>query len=231
MDRFLNQIQLTWGLKVAIVATCLIELMIIGSSNIEKFGPILTYCYGSIPFGFIITKYWTGRDLSAEGSTNVGMANSYNVGGMVPAIITVIGEISKALVPLAISYLFFDFSLTISCALLVGSYLGTNFSIFLNGKGGMGTTMMLWSLFFLSPFSAMALLIFMVIAMKLMKDSYHMALLNYMVGPFLVAIIDQRLVLIAFVTFAAFIYIIKLKRDMDDFGVRKSMMNGRSKLS
>lgn len=231
VDRFLNQIKLTRGLKVAIVGTCLFVLLIIGPSNVEKFGPLLTYCYGSIPFGFIITKYWTGKDLSAEGSTNVGMANSYNVGGMVPAIITVTGEISKALIPLAVSYLFFDFSLTISCALLVGCYLGTNFSMFLNGKGGMGTTMMLWSLIFLSPFSAIALLVFMAITMKLMKDSYHMALLNYAVGPFLVAIIDQRLVLVFFVTFAAFIYLIKLKRDMDDFVVRKRMMHGRSKPS
>lgn len=225
VDRFLDKIQLTLPWKVIIVVASLITLAIIGSTNAERFGPILAYLYGALPFGYLITKFWTGKDISSEGSTSVGMANSYNVGGMVPAVVTTIGEISKAIVPLAVSYYYFDFSLVLSCTLLVGSYLGTNFSLFLKGKGGMGTTILIWSLLFLSPFSLVAILIFMVVSMKLIKDTYHMALLNYAIGPFLVLLIDGRLVLLAFVTFVAAIYLIKLKRNMDDFQVRASMMS------
>ncbi|HSV42383.1 MAG TPA: glycerol-3-phosphate acyltransferase [Methanomassiliicoccales archaeon] len=227
VDRFLNRIKFTLPLKAIIIATSLLTLFIIGTGDGERFGPVLAYLYGSIPFGYIITKYWTGKDITKEGSTSAGMANSYNVGGMVPAMITASGEISKALVPLAITFFYYDLDLRISCFLLVGTYLGTNFSIFLGGNGGMGTTMMLWSLLILSPFSLIAIIIFMVLSMKLVKDTYHMALLNYAVGPFLVLIIDGRVELVAFVTFAAVIYLMKLKRDMDDFGVRERMMSHR----
>ncbi|QLH74567.1 MAG: glycerol-3-phosphate acyltransferase [Methanomassiliicoccales archaeon] len=227
VDRFLNKINLTLPVKVAIVGASLTFLFLIGEGAEESFGPFLAYLYGSIPFGYLITKYWTGKNITAEGSGNVGMANSYNVGGMVPAIVTTSGEISKALLPLTITFLYYDLDLRLSCFLLAGTYLGTNFSIFLKGKGGMGTTMMLWSLLVLSPLSLVAILACMVVTMKVMKDTYHMALLNYAIGPFIVFIIDGRPILVTFVTFAAMIYLIKLKRDMDDLGVRHRMMSQR----
>jgi len=225
LDRFLNRIKLTLPIKILIISAILITLIIIGQNEAQRYGPVLAYIYGSIPFAYIITRYWTGQDISSEGSGSVGMANSYNVGGMVPALITLAGEISKALVPLSITYFVYGFDLTLSCFLLVGAYLGTNFSVFLKGKGGMGTTMMLWSLLVLSPFSLLFIIIFMIISMKLVKDTYHMALLNYAVGPFIVLAVDGRVALVLFVTFAAIIYLVKFKREMDDFAVRSHMMS------
>jgi len=223
IDHLLEQIQISLSCKIAIIAASLSILILFGKNDVERFGPLLAYLYGSIPFAYIVTKRKTGKELFKEGSTSVGMANSYNVGGMVPAIITVVGEISKAVLPIAISFFFFDNSLSLTCALLVGCYLGTNFSIFLKGQGGMGTTMMLWSLLFLSPFSLIAILLLMVGLMLSMKDTYHMALVNYALGPFLVFFIDGRMTLVAFVAFAAILYLAKLKRHMDDFEVHRSM--------
>ena len=223
IDRLLDQIQINLPCKIAIIVVSLSVLILFGNGFAEKIGPLLAYLYGSIPFAYIVTKRRTGKEIFKEGSTSVGMANSYNVGGMVPAIVTVVGEISKAVIPIAISHFFFESSLTLTCALLVGCYLGTNFSIFLKGQGGMGTTMMLWSILFLSPFSLLAILGFMIASMLIVKDTYYMALLNYAVGPFLVFFIDGRMTLVAFVAFAAILYLAKLKRHMDDFAVHRSM--------
>ena len=41
---------------------------------------IFSYLCGSIPFGFIITKYFAGRDLRKLGSGNIGATNVLRTG-------------------------------------------------------------------------------------------------------------------------------------------------------
>mgnify|MGYP005834179413 CR=1 FL=1 len=224
VERALSKVNLTLPMKAALVIGSLSFLALIAPTAIQRYGPAVMYLYGSIPFAYLVTRAFTGENISEVGSTNAGVANTYNMAGMVPGTLTVIGEISKGVIPVAVSYFFFSFSLEVACFLLAGSLLGTNFSVFLKGKGGMGTTMMMWSLLFLSPLSLAVMLAVMIASFRTFKDTYRMELFNYALGPLWVAILDGRPPLVALTVFAAFIYVVKLKRNMDDFRFGRSGM-------
>src|SRR6056297_3023851 len=122
--------------------------------------PIITaflcYIYGSIPFAYIYTYLAKGEKITELGSKNVGVANTFSVAGMLPGVFTVLGEISKGIVPILVSLVFYDYALELSILFVTCSFVGTNFSIFLKFKGGMGFTIFLWSTLILSPLSVVA---------------------------------------------------------------------------
>jgi len=41
------------------------------------FSIILSYLFGSIPFGKIVTQFLTGKDITKSGSGNIGATNVY----------------------------------------------------------------------------------------------------------------------------------------------------------
>jgi acyl phosphate:glycerol-3-phosphate acyltransferase len=208
---------LTTPMKIAIILVTLALLFMTATSDGQRYGPILFYVYGSLPFAYIFTYLKTGKRIYEENSTNVGVANSYNTAGMLVGTLTVIGEISKGLLPLLMSYLLFGYSLEVTAYLLIGSLLGTNFSIFLKLKGGMGTTMMLWSFLFISPLLLLAILVLMVVCLKFMKKTYHVAPFVYAMAPILALTIDGRLTVVLLALYVAALYIIKFRPEMDDF--------------
>ncbi len=228
----LSRFVLTTPMKVAIILVTFATLLFTATLDIQRYGPFLFYMYGSLPFAYIFTYLKTGKRIYEENSTNVGVANSYNTAGMLVGTLTVIGEISKGLLPLLVSFLFFGYSLDVSAYLLIGSLLGTNFSLFLRLKGGMGTTMMLWSFLFLSPVLLLTILVLMVVCLKFMKKTYHVAPFVYGMAPILALIIDGRMTLVLLALYVAALYIVKFRPEMDDFRYghsKKFSMGKRSK--
>ena len=51
---------------------------------------ILAYLVGAIPFGYLIVKFSSGRDVRSEGSGNIGATNVLRTTGQVPAVITLV---------------------------------------------------------------------------------------------------------------------------------------------
>ncbi len=109
-----SRFPLTTPMKAAIVLSTLSALLLIGSLDVQRYGPLLFYLYGSLPFAHVFTYLKTGKRIYEENSRNVGVANSYNTAGMLVGTLTVIGEISKGLLPLLVSFLWFSFSLDVS---------------------------------------------------------------------------------------------------------------------
>ena len=175
------------------------------------------YLYGSIPYAALVSRRLVGKKIEEEGSGSVGVANTYMNAGMLAGSLTVAGEVSKGLLPLLISYLYFDYSILASAVFLAASLLGTNFSVYNRLLGGMGTTMVLWSLLIVSPLSFLGILIVLFASYFLIKDTYWMTVITYASGPLVVLIADGRWPLIGFAVFAAAIYILKFRRSMDEF--------------
>lgn len=178
---------------------------------------ILFYLYGSVPYATIVSRYLVGKKMEEEGSGSVGVANTYMNAGMKAGSLTVAGEVSKGLLPLLVSYLFFDYSVLASSIFLAASLLGTNFSIYNRLLGGMGTTMVLWSLLIISPFSLIGILVVLFGSYILIKDTFWMTVIVYASGPFVVLFADGRWPLIGFAVFAGTIYLFKFRRSMDEF--------------
>ena len=58
---------------------------------------VLVACYivGSIPFAYLVTKLWTGKDIRFEGNGNVGARNTMQVAGRVPGLVTMLLDVGK----------------------------------------------------------------------------------------------------------------------------------------
>jgi glycerol-3-phosphate acyltransferase PlsY len=111
---------------------------------------VAAYLYGSIPFAYLATYMLRGKAITREGTGNVGVINTFRVGGNWAVAITLAGEISKSLVALGLAEFFYPEYVYVKLLLVLAAFVGTNFSIFLRGRGGRGSTMLMWSLALLS---------------------------------------------------------------------------------
>jgi glycerol-3-phosphate acyltransferase PlsY len=116
---------------------------------------LLTYILGSIPAGYILTKFYTGQNIMEEGSGNVGSTNVRRVAGKKLSIITQLLDMLKGLLPVV---LFLVFKPSVSTPyyilmLALAAIIGHDFSIFLKFKGGKGVNTTLGASVLLAPYS------------------------------------------------------------------------------
>lgn len=209
--------RLPFPVRLAIVVVALPLLIALSPGWEAALVAVLFYLYGSIPYATLISRALVGKRMEQEGSGNVGVANTYMNAGMLAGSLTVAGEVSKGLLPLLVSYLYFDYSILVSALFLCASLLGTNFSVYNKLLGGMGTTMVLWSLLFLSPLSLIGVVVVIFASYLLTKDTFWMTAITYASGPFVVTLLDGRWPLVFFAVFAGVVYLLKFRRSMDEF--------------
>ena len=94
-----------------------------------------SYLFGSIPFGFILTKIFLKKDIRDIGSGNIGATNALRTGNKLLGYSTLILDMTKAVLP--VLYVKFNYPdyifITSLCA-----FLGHVFPIWLKFKGGKG---------------------------------------------------------------------------------------------
>lgn len=100
--------------------------------------PIVSYLIGSIPFGFLITKFVKGVDIRQIGSGNPGATNVARVLGKSYGILVFILDLLKGfLTVFAFDYFFTSYGHNLSLILCgMGVICGHTFPIFLGFKGG-----------------------------------------------------------------------------------------------
>lgn len=100
---------------------------------------ILFYLIGSIPTAYLILKLFHEKDITKEGSGNVGAMNSYDVSGSKKTgIFVFIIDFLKGLIPALIILVFLKFEFEIVLLPLVALVTGHNFSVWIKFKGGRG---------------------------------------------------------------------------------------------
>jgi acyl-phosphate glycerol 3-phosphate acyltransferase len=65
--------------------------------------PLLAYLLGSVPFGYLIGRAFKGIDIRRYGSHNIGATNVLRVVGPFPALLTLLLDIGKGLVPVCLA--------------------------------------------------------------------------------------------------------------------------------
>ena len=108
---------------------------------------LFSYLSGSIPFGLILTKIFTDRDIRNIGSGNIGATNVLRTGNKYLAMLTLLLDILKGFIPVIIPQQYFSELIQLSCLL---AFLGHIFPIWLKFKGGKGVATYLGILFALS---------------------------------------------------------------------------------
>ena len=105
---------------------------------------IAAYLLGSISFAIIFSKLFAKKDVRESGSGNAGMTNVLRTIGKLPAVLTLIGDLLKAVAAIFLAKWIFS-SLPFMEAERVGAYiggifvvLGHIFPVFFGFKGGKG---------------------------------------------------------------------------------------------
>ena len=96
---------------------------------------IISYIFGSIPFGFILTKIIAKKDIRNIGSGNIGATNALRSGNKLVGYLTLLLDISKAMLPIV--YFKYNYPELIFISSLC-IFLGHLFPVWLKFKGGKG---------------------------------------------------------------------------------------------
>ena len=102
---------------------------------------IATYLIGAIPFGLVFAKILTGKDPRQHGSGNIGATNAMRTGGKKVGILTLIADVFKGVIPVAIA-LQLDFSSFETALIALAAFIGHIFPVYLKFKGGKGVATM-----------------------------------------------------------------------------------------
>jgi acyl phosphate:glycerol-3-phosphate acyltransferase len=127
---------------------------------------IIGYLLGSIPFGRIVSHYYTKKDITAYGSGKTGATNVLRTAGSKAALLVVIGDICKGVLSVVFAFLIFGNDLLVVGNFGVGtlvaqvlaalaSVAGHNWSIFLKFKGGRGVATFFGGMIALCPPAAL----------------------------------------------------------------------------
>jgi len=112
--------------------------------------PFFSYLLGSIPFGLIITRFSAGIDVREHGSGNIGMANVLRTTGIVAAIIVLLLDSCKAIIPIVLAGILTD-SPTVKVASGLAALSGHIWPVFIRFKGGRAAATGLGALLAFSP--------------------------------------------------------------------------------
>ncbi len=96
-----------------------------------------SYVVGAIPFGLLVTRAVTGRDIRAEGSGNIGASNVFRVAGPGLGAVVLLLDVVKGAVPVLVARRL-DVGLSVVVAAGIAAIAGHNWSVFLGGRGGKG---------------------------------------------------------------------------------------------
>lgn len=104
---------------------------------------IIAYCIGSVNFSIIISKKFAGFDVREKGSGNAGSTNMLRSVGKKAAAITLICDILKGIIAIAISIIIGNIVSDSNKELLlqiagIAVVLGHTFPVFFGFKGGKG---------------------------------------------------------------------------------------------
>lgn len=104
---------------------------------------IIAYCIGSISFSVIFTKKFAGFDVREKGSGNAGSTNVLRTAGKKIALITLLCDILKGVVAIALAILIGKIAKDLNSAILVqiaalAVVIGHTFPVFFGFKGGKG---------------------------------------------------------------------------------------------
>jgi len=104
---------------------------------------VLSYFFGAIPFGYIVSKLWKNIDIRQYGSGNIGFTNVLRVAGKAPGIVVLLLDVGKGLLPVLLASQLVETVelsrfMTVPALCGLASIIGHNWTIYLKFRGGKG---------------------------------------------------------------------------------------------
>ena len=140
------------------------------------------YLIGAIPFGLLFTRWFSDIDVRNVGSGNIGATNVLRAAGKKAALLTLLADCLKGLLPvLAVKLLFHDDLTSVLSG--AAALLGHTFPIYLRFKGGKGVATSFGVALALTPLAALLSLITWAVAAFLWRYSSLAALTAFALYP------------------------------------------------
>ena len=140
---------------------------------------LISYLLGSIPFGKIVTKVLTGKDITKTGSQNIGATNVYrSVSKKAGLLVLILDGIKPILALVIISYFFNEYYQNFKFLYFLISIVGHVFPIWLTFKGGKGVACFFGGFLIISPIPTLISMAVWMVTVKITKISSLGALLS-----------------------------------------------------
>ena len=149
---------------------------------------VFSYFCGSIPFGIILTKIFSKKDIRKMGSGNIGATNVLRTGNKYLAFATLFLDIFKGYIPVLMAKHFFPELLQLSALL---AFLGHLFPVWLKFNGGKGVATFLGILFALS-YGLAALFIFTWLTVSLIFKYSSLSSIFSSLTVFIITLITEK---------------------------------------
>ncbi len=184
---------------------------------------INSYLLGSIPFAYISTKLFKNADIRKIGSKNVGTTNVMKNIGVIPGVITAIGDASKGILAVLIGDSMMAGGGLIGLLLAV---IGHNWPVWLGFYGGGGLATMIGGLLLVSKWWIILILIgIWGLAFLIMKNHDESAIVACSFSPFVLGYFHASWQYFFFGLLAGFVVGIKrffsIKANEKAFAIKK----------
>ena len=172
-------------------------------------GILIAYVLGAIPFGYLLTRISTGKDVRTEGSGNIGATNVLRSAGRGAAIATLVLDMAKGYAAVWIAANLTDGSAGWSADAALAVMAGHAFPIFLGFKGGKAVATFTGAFLYLTPIAALAGIIVFVIAVvvtRYVSAASILAAATFPIGVWLIEHTSLNVVLVALIAAAIVVY-------------------------
>jgi len=143
---------------------------------------LVSYLTGAIPFGLFFGRAMGGIDVRTVGSGNIGATNVLRGAGKTAALLTLLADVFKGLVPVLIAaWIFSDESVTALSG--IAAILGHNFPVYLRFKGGKGVATSIGVVLAVAPWTGLLCLLTWAAAAAIWRYSSLSALVAFAMYP------------------------------------------------
>jgi glycerol-3-phosphate acyltransferase PlsY len=130
---------------------------------------LTAYILGAIPFGYLLVKLRSGRDVRAMGSGNIGATNVMRTEGRAMGIVTLLLDIAKGTLAVWLADRYTNGSIEWMSAAAIAVMAGHAFPIFLRFKGGKAVASFVGAFAYLTPLPLLATAILFVVTVAITR--------------------------------------------------------------
>lgn len=151
---------------------------------------VLAYLLGSLSSAIIVCGVFGLPDPRTEGSGNPGATNVLRIGGKKLAAVTLLGDMLKGLLPIAVAHGLRVGDLTLA-AMALAAFFGHLYPVFFKFQGGKGVATSLGALLGLHWPSGLIVIIAWIAIANLSHKSSLAALISSCAAPFAIALLTD----------------------------------------
>lgn len=148
---------------------------------------IIAYLLGSVSTAVLVSQLLKLPDPRTSGSQNPGTTNVLRIGGKLPAILTLIGDMLKGIIPVLIAAILAVPGYMLG-VIVLAAVLGHIFPIFFHFKGGKGVATALGGYFAISPLIGISAVIIWLVVVFFSRFSSLASLTMVSLAPICAAI-------------------------------------------